>query len=332
MPVIPDFTNRSWQQSRNNAQLTVSILEGKDRLMPANRGMVSDELARDLVAHVRKFAQEPQPALAKASAAAKPTSAPTAKSPAASYTPTGDFEVDFNNLAKQLDDLQRQARELGSASVTVPPATAPPDKLPPVTAPPASATPGNPAESGQEKPRVAAAPISDRPFTPDDVARGQELFLGHRPLAKGGPACIACHAVNRSEARDGGRLGPELTKAYERAGGRPALSAQLWAPATRGMQSAYLQHSLEPDEVLSLVAYLEDADKRAAVDTSPLPLKFLLMSLAGTVLALAAVSTARGSRSRRRDQATSNGRAVPALPDAPPDLAPSPLHRVGAGL
>jgi hypothetical protein len=98
------------------------------------------------------------------------------------------------------------------------------------------------------------------------------------------------------------------------------------------MQSAYLQHSLEPDEVLSLVAYLEDADKWAAVDTSPLPLKFLLISLAGTVLALAAASSAWGSRSRRRDQATSNGSGGTALPAAPPNLAPSPLHRVGAGL
>jgi hypothetical protein len=98
------------------------------------------------------------------------------------------------------------------------------------------------------------------------------------------------------------------------------------------MQSAYLQHSLEPDEVLSLVAYLEDADKWAAVDTSPLLLTFLLMSLAGTMLALAAASAAWGSRSRRRDQATPNGSAGTALPAAPPNLAPSPLHRVGAGL
>ena len=340
MPVIPDFTNRSWQQSRSNAQLTTSILEGKDRLMPANRGMVSDELARDLVAYVRTFAPAPQPAPVKVASVPPPTPAGVAGPPAVptrtaavpAYTPTGDFDTDFDNLAKELEYYQRQMRELASASVTAPPAAGPPDKPPAVTAPPASATPGNPAESGQEKPRVAAAPISDRPFTPDDVARGQELFLGHRPLANGGPACIACHAVNHSEARDGGLLGPELTKAYERAGGRPALSAQLWAPATRAMQSAYLQHSLEPNEVLSLVAYLEDADKRAAVDTSPLPLKFLLMSLAGIVLALAAVSTVRGSLSLRQDQATPNGSAGTALPAAPPDLAPSPLHRVGAGL
>jgi mono/diheme cytochrome c family protein len=330
MPVIPDFTNRAWQQSRSNIQLTISILEGKDRLMPANRGMVSDELARDLVAHVRKFAPEPQPVLAKPSAAAKPTSAPAGKSLAASYTSTGDFEVDFTNLAKQFEDLQRQVRELASVSAGTPPAitpqaTAPPDKSSPVSAPAATASPGTAAESGQEKPRVAVAPISDRPFTQDDVVRGQELFLGHRPLAKGGPACIACHAVNRGEAGDGGRLGPELTKAYERAGGRPALSAQLGEPTTRGMQSAYLQHSLESDEVLCLVAYLEEVSKSATADASLLPLKFLLMSLAGSVLALVTASGAWGSRSRGLGWAASSGSAGIALRAAPPDFAPPPL-------
>ena len=33
--------------------------------MPANRGMVSDEMATELVAYVRTFAPEPQPAVAK---------------------------------------------------------------------------------------------------------------------------------------------------------------------------------------------------------------------------------------------------------------------------
>jgi len=60
-PAIPDFTSRAWQQSRSNVQLTVSILEGKNQQMPANRGLVSDELARELVAHVRKFAPTPSP-------------------------------------------------------------------------------------------------------------------------------------------------------------------------------------------------------------------------------------------------------------------------------
>ncbi|MGO9468533.1 MAG: c-type cytochrome [Isosphaeraceae bacterium] len=55
MPAIPDFTRPEWQTSRNNPQLSVSVLEGKGTLMPPWRGRVSPELAKDLVAYVRKF-------------------------------------------------------------------------------------------------------------------------------------------------------------------------------------------------------------------------------------------------------------------------------------
>jgi mono/diheme cytochrome c family protein len=157
-------------------------------------------------------------------------------------------------------------------------------------------------------------------LTPEDVARGRELFLGHRPLANGGSACVACHTVNDGEARDGGRLGPELTKSYERLGGRSALGARLWAHDTRTMQPAYQRHNLEPDEVLALVAYLEDADRQAPADTSRVPLKFVLVSLGGAVLGLLMVSALWGSRSRRE-------RAAPGGP-----AASRPADFVGAGL
>jgi mono/diheme cytochrome c family protein len=395
--LIPDFTNRSWQQTRSNVQLTISILEGKDRLMPANRGMISDQMARDLVAYVRTFAPSPQvsrtevappkPPPSPAAAAVTPTAptpapspsyaatgnfevdfgnlakefgdrqrqmggpvaravAPTTPTPAPApaYAATGDFEVDFNNLVKEFDDLQGQVRALALAPKTPSPPGGAPDRTPTVTAPtvtaptvslpekpPVTEAPGKPAEPMPEKARVAAAPISDRPLTPDDVARGRDLFLGRRALVNGGAACVSCHAVNRGEAREGGRLGPELTKAYERLGGRTALGARLWAPATRTMHPAYLQHSLEPGEVLSLVAYLEDANQHAAADASPLPLKFLLLGLGGAALALV-LGTFWGSRSRRPDLAERNGRAVPALPPARPSRAPAPADCVGAGL
>jgi hypothetical protein len=146
------------------------------------------------------------------------------------------------------------------------------------------------------------------------------LFLGHRPLANGGSACVACHTVNDGEARDGGRLGPELTKSYERLGGRSALGARLWAHDTRTMQPAYLRHGLEPDEVLALVAYLEDADRQAPADGSPVRLKFLLLGMGGAVLALLTISAVWGSRSRR-EKAAPDGQA-----------APRPADFVGAGL
>jgi mono/diheme cytochrome c family protein len=307
MPVIPDFTDHSWQQSHSKAQLTVSILEGKDRLMPANRGTVDDALAADLVTYVvRKFDPVAQ---------APPTQTVSAEAGSAEIG-SGDFEADFTRLVKQFDDMKRQERELALAPAPASKSAGPNDAAP-VSAAPAAG--------------VATLPIPDRPFTPDDVARGRELFLGQRSLANGGPACISCHAASESGWVEGGRLGPNLTKAYERLGGRTALSAHLLEPTTPTMRPIYRQHGLESEEALSLVAYLEQADRKGVEETSSLPVRFLLLGLGGSVLGLVTVSSLWGSRSRPPGRPPLDGRAAP-LPASRPDLARSPQDYVGLGL
>jgi mono/diheme cytochrome c family protein len=52
---IPDFTSGAWQSDRSDPELLVSILDGKGTQMLANRGRVTEEQARDLVAYVRAF-------------------------------------------------------------------------------------------------------------------------------------------------------------------------------------------------------------------------------------------------------------------------------------
>jgi mono/diheme cytochrome c family protein/uncharacterized membrane protein len=56
LPEIPDFTQVSWQARRADAQLIASVLDGKGPEMPPNRGKISEDQARGLVAHVRAFA------------------------------------------------------------------------------------------------------------------------------------------------------------------------------------------------------------------------------------------------------------------------------------
>jgi mono/diheme cytochrome c family protein len=327
MPEIPDFTDRAWQLSRSNVQLKISIIEGKNQHMPANRDMVNDQLAGELVSFVRAFGPPPPKPVASVKPKPAPASSPSAVSSTPGnttliavpeYTPTGDFETDFDNLAKQFEAYQKQAHQLAVASASKPrapvappapvvsnppPAPAPVAETPPTAPPPGPVSPASPGQPAAEKPRVTSVPVSERPLTPEDIALGEELFLGRRSFANGGTACVACHVVNRGEAREGGRLGPQLTKAYERLGGRTALSARLWAPTTPTMRAAHLQHRLEPNEVLAIVAYLEDADQHAAEDTAPLRLKFLLAGLGGAVLGLGAFSALWGSRSRSREAA-----------------------------
>src|SRR5262249_428209 len=91
MPAIPDFTNRAWQEGASNAQLLAGILDGKGGLMPAFRGRVSEEQAKDLVAYLRAFGP----------------ARPKPKEP-----PASDFEKRYRELQEEWQELQRQLEEL----------------------------------------------------------------------------------------------------------------------------------------------------------------------------------------------------------------------------
>jgi mono/diheme cytochrome c family protein/uncharacterized membrane protein len=92
-PDIPDFTAATWQGRRNDAQLRVSILDGKGKDMPPFSGKINEAQARDLVSHVRAFAPVP----AK-EGAAKP------ERPSASKDP----EEEIRRLQREIDELKKQ--------------------------------------------------------------------------------------------------------------------------------------------------------------------------------------------------------------------------------
>jgi mono/diheme cytochrome c family protein len=105
--------------------------------------------------------------------------------------------------------------------------------------------------------------ISDRPLTAQDVTKGEQIFLGEQQLSGGGPACISCHTVKGLTLLGGGRLGPDLTRVYERLQGRKGLAAWLSSPASPTMSPVFKDHAIQPDEILSIVALFEDSAKRA---------------------------------------------------------------------
>ena len=91
MPNIPDFTNRTWQTATGTPQLLNSILDGKGTLMPAFRGRVNEDQARDLAAYIRAFGPPPT---------------------APSELPANDFERRFRELQDQWNELQKQLEAL----------------------------------------------------------------------------------------------------------------------------------------------------------------------------------------------------------------------------
>ena len=97
---IPDFTSAPWQERRADAQLMASILDGKGSDMPPQRGNISEEQARGLVAYVRGFAPTRE----------KPGQGEQAGRAMAS------FDERYRRLQEQQEELRRQFRELSQVS------------------------------------------------------------------------------------------------------------------------------------------------------------------------------------------------------------------------
>ena len=142
------------------------------------------------------------------------------------------------------------------------------------------------AESKLGKSQFAGLQVSDRPFTGADIEQGRRLFTGVQHLANAGPPCISCHTARDLGGLSGGRLGPDLTRVFERLQGRKNLSTWLTAPATPTMSSVFKRHVLTPEEILPLIAFLENETRKGGEDASTAPLTFLLIGLGGATLAL----------------------------------------------
>lgn len=136
------------------------------------------------------------------------------------------------------------------------------------------------AESKLEKSQFQGVRISNKPFTEQDRIAGREIFIGVRKLKNSGTACNSCHSMHDLAALGGGRLGPDLTRVYERLKGRKALGAWLMAPATETMQPVFKNHPLEAEEIHALTAYFEGAADQTEADASVNRIAFLLMGLA----------------------------------------------------
>ena len=154
------------------------------------------------------------------------------------------------------------------------------------------------AESKLEKSQFIGLQIPDGPFSEADIALGRDIFLGRARLKNGGPSCVGCHTAIGLPGLGGGRLGPDLSKVFERLESRKTLGSWLLAPPTTTMQPVWRGHPLEAEEILPLVAYFEDVSRRGGEDTSPARLNFFLIGLAGTVAALVGFDLAWRKRFR----------------------------------
>lgn len=154
------------------------------------------------------------------------------------------------------------------------------------------------AESAKAESDFVGLQVTDKPFTPEDVAKGRNRFLGQTKLTNGGPACVSCHTVQGVPGLGGGRLGPELTRVYERIEGRKALAAWLLSPPTLTMKPLFSARPLSPDEILSLVAFIEAGAAQGGQAPLTGRINVLLLGLAGLAALLFAFDTIWKGRHR----------------------------------
>jgi ubiquinol-cytochrome c reductase cytochrome c subunit len=98
-----------------------------------------------------------------------------------------------------------------------------------------------------------------------NVVTGESLFLGRLRLGGGGAACAGCHSAGEF---GGASLGPDLTTAFSRLGGKAGLEGWLANPPSPTMTPIFSKRPLQADEIAHLVAYLESVDG-SPVDRGP---------------------------------------------------------------
>ena len=87
LPRPPDFAAPDWQSSRSDAQLMISIREGKGSAMPAFGDKLGDAQVRELIAYVRSFSRIKGPPVPK---------------------PPSDFRMRIEELRRQMRELDGQ--------------------------------------------------------------------------------------------------------------------------------------------------------------------------------------------------------------------------------
>jgi mono/diheme cytochrome c family protein len=157
------------------------------------------------------------------------------------------------------------------------------------------------AESALEESSFQGIVVSTEPYTEQEIEQGRRYVLGTARLANGGAACISCHSVRNMGALGGGRLGPDLTRVYQRLGGgapRKNLTAWLTAPATATMAPVFRSHPLTKEEVHVLVAFFEHSSQAGGESDASGSLAYLLLGVIVAVCGLAGMDAIWRSRFR----------------------------------
>lgn len=135
--------------------------------------------------------------------------------------------------------------------------------------------------------------VVSRPATPEDIRRGQQLFMGLVRFKSGAPACMSCHSARGLGGFGGGRLGPDLTGASGRLG--VGLIAAIENPAFPTMQGVFQKTPLTGEEAFQVGSFIKSIASQPPAKTD---MVFPVLGIVGLVSGM--LLTARLGRRRFR--------------------------------
>lgn len=113
---------------------------------------------------------------------------------------------------------------------------------------------------------IPAPVVEEIALTPEEkqelIPAGVLLFEGNDKFEAGGASCFACHHVSYEGMKQGGSLGTDLTNSYAKYNGAAGLKGFIMTPSSAIMEAEYARHPLSEEEILSLVVFLEDANRK----------------------------------------------------------------------
>ncbi len=92
-----------------------------------------------------------------------------------------------------------------------------------------------------------------------DEGRGKNLFTGVTRLSNGGPSCRACHSSGGIGGLGGGKLGPDLTGAYDKLGDGLIIWPSGSSPSNT-MRPIFSSKALTEREEADLLAFFRTSD------------------------------------------------------------------------
>ncbi len=171
-------------------------------------------------------------------------------------------------------------------------------------------------ESALEASEFSTPQVPPDPFTDSDRTIGNLLFTGKAPLRSGASPCAGCHDLAGLDGWGGGRMAPDLSRLWERLGGRAAVAAWLQAPekdaADSPLSVAVTHRPMETSEVLPLSALLEAAARSGRSHRARSQLLFSATAWGVAALFLMLTAWLTGRRAVPEDRASEvAGRSAP---------------------